>query len=89
MKDALILKNRLKEARTEKKLSQSALAQLVVVYTPGQIQIVLLELGEVCGEGNVTGADCVICGGHHCADGQFVVLDQFLVHRQQVKRFGL
>ena len=28
MKDALILKNRLKEARTEKKLSQSALAQL-------------------------------------------------------------
>ena len=29
MKDALILKNRLKEARTEKKLSQSALAQLV------------------------------------------------------------
>ena len=31
MKDALILKNRLKEARTEKKLSQSALAQLVVV----------------------------------------------------------
>ena len=31
MKDALILKNRLKEARTEKKLSQSALAQLVGV----------------------------------------------------------
>ena len=31
MKDALILKNRLKEARTEKKLSQSALAQLVAV----------------------------------------------------------
>ena len=31
MKDALILKNRLKEARTEKKLSQAALAQLVGV----------------------------------------------------------
>ena len=31
MKDELILKNRLKEARTEKKLSQSALAQLVGV----------------------------------------------------------
>ena len=31
MKDALILKNRLKEARTEKKLSQSAMAQLVGV----------------------------------------------------------
>ena len=31
MKDALILKNRLKEARAEKKLSQSALAQLVGV----------------------------------------------------------
>ena len=31
MKDALILKNRLKEARTEKKLSQSALAHLVGV----------------------------------------------------------
>ena len=31
MKDALILKNRLKEARTEKKLSQSALSQLVGV----------------------------------------------------------
>lgn len=31
MKVALILKNRLKEARTEKKLSQSALAQLVGV----------------------------------------------------------
>ena len=31
MKDALILKNRLKEARTEKKPSQSALAQLVGV----------------------------------------------------------
>ena len=31
MRDALILKNRLKEARTEKKLSQSALAQLVGV----------------------------------------------------------
>ena len=31
MKDALILKNRLKEARTEKKLSQSALVQLVGV----------------------------------------------------------
>ena len=31
MKDAMILKNRLKEARTEKKLSQSALAQLVGV----------------------------------------------------------
>ena len=31
MKDALILKNRLKEARTEKKLSQSALEQLVGV----------------------------------------------------------
>ena len=31
MKDALILKNRLKEARTEKKQSQSALAQLVGV----------------------------------------------------------
>ena len=31
MKDALILKNRLKEARTEKKLSQSAVAQLVGV----------------------------------------------------------
>lgn len=31
MKDALILKNRLKEARTEKKLSQSALAALVGV----------------------------------------------------------
>lgn len=31
MKDALILKNRLKEARTEKKLSQSALAQLIGV----------------------------------------------------------
>ena len=31
MKHALILKNRLKEARTEKKLSQSALAQLVGV----------------------------------------------------------
>ena len=31
MKDALILKNRLKEARTEKKLSQSALARLVGV----------------------------------------------------------
>ena len=31
MKDALILKNRLKEARTEKKLSQSAFAQLVGV----------------------------------------------------------
>ena len=31
MKDALILKNRLKEARTEKKLSQTALAQLVGV----------------------------------------------------------
>lgn len=31
MKDALIRKNRLKEARTEKKLSQSALAQLVGV----------------------------------------------------------
>lgn len=31
MEDALILKNRLKEARTEKKLSQSALAQLVGV----------------------------------------------------------
>ena len=31
MKDALILKNRLKEACTEKKLSQSALAQLVGV----------------------------------------------------------
>ena len=31
MKDALILKNRLKEARPEKKLSQSALAQLVGV----------------------------------------------------------
>ena len=31
MKDALILKNRLKEARTEKQLSQSALAQLVGV----------------------------------------------------------
>ena len=31
MKDALILKNRLKEARTGKKLSQSALAQLVGV----------------------------------------------------------
>ena len=31
MKDALILKNRLKEARTEKKLSHSALAQLVGV----------------------------------------------------------
>ena len=31
MKDALILKNRLKEARTEKKLSPSALAQLVGV----------------------------------------------------------
>ena len=31
MKDALILKNRMKEARTEKKLSQSALAQLVGV----------------------------------------------------------
>ena len=31
MKDALILKNRLNEARTEKKLSQSALAQLVGV----------------------------------------------------------
>ena len=31
MKDALILKNRLKEARTDKKLSQSALAQLVGV----------------------------------------------------------
>ena len=31
MKDALILKNRLKEARTEKKLSQSPLAQLVGV----------------------------------------------------------
>ena len=31
MKDGLILKNRLKEARTEKKLSQSALAQLVGV----------------------------------------------------------
>ena len=31
MTDALILKNRLKEARTEKKLSQSALAQLVGV----------------------------------------------------------
>ena len=31
MKDALILKNLLKEARTEKKLSQSALAQLVGV----------------------------------------------------------
>lgn len=31
MKDTLILKNRLKEARTEKKLSQSALAQLVGV----------------------------------------------------------
>ena len=31
MKDALILKNRLKEARTEKKLTQSALAQLVGV----------------------------------------------------------
>ena len=31
MKDALIMKNRLKEARTEKKLSQSALAQLVGV----------------------------------------------------------
>ena len=31
MKDVLILKNRLKEARTEKKLSQSALAQLVGV----------------------------------------------------------
>ena len=31
MQDALILKNRLKEARTEKKLSQSALAQLVGV----------------------------------------------------------
>ena len=31
MKDALILKNRLKEAHTEKKLSQSALAQLVGV----------------------------------------------------------
>lgn len=31
MKDALILKNRLKEARTEKRLSQSALAQLVGV----------------------------------------------------------
>lgn len=31
MKDALILKNRLKETRTEKKLSQSALAQLVGV----------------------------------------------------------
>ena len=31
MKDALILKNRLKEARTEKKLSEYALAQLVGV----------------------------------------------------------
>ena len=31
MKDALILKRLLKEARTEKKLSQSALAQLVGV----------------------------------------------------------
>lgn len=31
MKDTLILKNRLKEARTEKKLSQSALAELVGV----------------------------------------------------------
>ena len=31
MKDTLILKNRLKEARTEKKLSQTALAELVGV----------------------------------------------------------
>ena len=31
MNNELILKNRLKEARTEKKLSQSALAQLVGV----------------------------------------------------------
>ena len=31
MKDALILKNRLKEARTEKKLSQSALAQILCI----------------------------------------------------------
>ena len=40
MKDALILKNRLKEARTEKKLSQSALAQLVGVtrQTIGMIE---------------------------------------------------
>lgn len=31
MKDELILKNRLKEARTERKLSQSALAEMVSV----------------------------------------------------------
>ncbi len=31
MDDTLILKNRLKEARTEKKLSQAALAQMVGV----------------------------------------------------------
>ena len=34
MNDQLILKNRLKEARTEKKLSQAQLAELVAVsYT--------------------------------------------------------
>ena len=38
MKDALILKNRLKEARTEKKLSQSALAQLVGVSRNSSIE---------------------------------------------------
>ena len=31
MKDELILKNRLKEARTERKLSQSSLAEMVSV----------------------------------------------------------
>lgn len=43
MKDALILKNRLKEARTEKKLSQSALAQLVGV---SRNTISSIEIGQ-------------------------------------------
>ena len=45
MNDQLILKNRIKEARTERKLSQAALAELVGV---SRNTISSIETGQFC-----------------------------------------
>ncbi len=45
MDEALVLKNRLKEARTEQKLSQAALAQMVGV---SRNTIGSIETGQFC-----------------------------------------